>query len=242
MKATKGGNFNAVELPEPQTAIARCYSVIDIGTVKYIYKNEDKGWHRMLNITWEFPSLLAAFNPEKGEEPFVIGKEIAATTGPQSNFSKLIAAWRNKPLTAAEQDGFDPAQMVGKTAYISFSHRRKLQNGKEMELGADGLVTNANTNLKFMAIMPKPKDIEAPPNRNAYMVWDWDLVEKDGFEAHKVTFEKIPKWLRRKMTESQEFKKFAGNYKVDKEAEDDNVQGQGQPQQGAPKKTAGDDW
>jgi hypothetical protein len=73
------------------------------------------------------------------------------------------------------------------------------------------------------------------------MVWDWDLVEKDGFEAHKATFEKIPKWLRRKMAESQEFKKFAGGYKVDKEAEDD-VQGQGQPQQGPPKKTVGDDW
>jgi hypothetical protein len=237
MKATKGGNFNAVELPEPQTALARCYSVIDIGTVKNIYKNEDKGWHRMLNITWEFPSLLAAFNPEKGEEPFVIGKEIAATTGPQSNFSKLIAAWRNKSLTAAEQDGFDTAQLVGKTAYISFSHKRKLKYATE-EIDK---VTNENTNLKFMAIMPKPKDIEAPPNRNAYMVWDWDLVEKEGFEQHKAIFEKIPKWLQRKMTESQEFKKFAGGYKVDKDSEDD-VQGQGQPQQGPPKKTVGDDW
>ena len=238
MKATKGGNFNAVVLPEPQTALARCYSVIDIGTVKNIYKNEDKGWHRMLNITWEFPTLLACFKPEKGDEPFVIGKEIAATTGPQSNFSKLIAAWRNKPLTPVEQDGFDPAQMVGKTAYISFAHKRKMKYmGEEI-----GEVTNENTNLKFMAIMPKPKDIEAPPNRNAYMVWDWDLVAKDGFEAHKATFERIPKWLQRKMTESQEFKKYAGTYKVDAPEDEPEVQGQGQPQQGAPKKTAGDDW
>jgi hypothetical protein len=128
--------------------------------------------------------------------------------------------------------------MVGKTAYISFAHSRKLKYATE-EIDK---ITNENTNLKFMAIMPKPKDIEAPPNRNAYLVWDWDLVEKDGFEKHKEVFERIPKWLQRKMTESQEFKKFAGNYKVDKEAEDDNVQGQGQPQQGAPKKTAGDDW
>lgn len=212
MQATKGsGSFTPVALPEAQTAIARCYSVIDIGTINEQYKGEDKGPKRKIQISWEFPTLLAIFNAEKGEEPFSIHYECTASTAEKSNFAKIIAQWRGKPLTPQEQEGFDPATMIGKTGYISFLiKRRKDFVDKEITK-----VTNENSGLKFNGIMAKPKDVECPPNRNPYFVWDWDKVAKEGFEANRATFERIPKWLQKKMSASQEFIKYAGNYKVD---------------------------
>jgi len=237
MKATKGGNFTPIPLPEPQTVIARCYSVVDIGTVKNIYKGEDKGYQRKLYITWEFPTLLAIFNPEKGEEPFVIGSELTASTGTNSNFAKLIAQWRGKPLTIEEQQGFDPMQMVGKTAFISFIHKtRKDFVGQEIKVP-----TNENTNLKFLGIMPKPKNIEAPPARNKYMIWDWDLVAAEGFEKHKATFEKIPKWLQKKVAESKEFQQYSGGYKLAGNDDQEETSSTPAPAAQAPK-TTNDEW
>lgn len=210
MKATKGGNFKAIALPEPQTVFARCYSMVDIGTIPNIFNgkiNPDRPTARKIQVTWEFPTLLAVFNEEKGEQPFVIGQELTASTDEKSNLSKLISQWRNKPLDAEEQKGFDPATMVGKTCFISFIHKRKIKNGKEVALGSDGKITNENTILKFNGIMPKPKDIEAKKAINPYMIWDWDKVASEGFD--KELFDKIPKWLQKKMSESEEFKRYA---------------------------------
>lgn len=243
MKVTKGGNFKPVRLPEPQTALARCYSVVDIGTVPNIYKgkvNPKTPLTRKINITFEFPTLLATFNEERGEEPFVIGLELTASTGDQSNLAKLISQWRNKPLTPQEQDGFDPTKMVGKTAYISFLHKRKPKF-----VGQDiAEITNENTNLKFNGIMPKPKEINAPANINPYLIWDWDLIEKEGFDNHKETFEKIPMWLRRKIGESEQFKKFSKGYKIepDADAEEEQDESDTSTAGNAPAKTVSDEW
>jgi hypothetical protein len=233
MKATKGGNFKAVPLPEPQTAFARCYSVIDIGTIPNLYFNkpvEDKPFIHKINVTWEFPGLLAVFNEEKGEQPFVIGQELTLSTGEKSNLSKLISQWRNKPLTAEEEESFDPSTMVGKTCFISFIHTRKEKyKGKEIKL-----ITNENTNLKFNGIMPKPKDVESKPNINPYFIWDWDKIAETGWD--KENFEKIPKWLQKKMATSKEYQKYAPkDYKIDSQDDD-------QPEAEENAKTVKDEW
>jgi len=242
MKATKGGTFKAVELPESQTVLARCYSMIDLGTQPYIFngkQDEKRPFVRKIHITWELPTLLAVFNDEKGEEPFVVGQEYTASTGDKSNLGLLISRWRNKPLSPLEQEAFDPATMVGKTGYISFLvDTRKAYKGKEI-----GKVTNENSVLKFNGIMPKPKDIPCPPNRNPYYIWDWDLVEQEGFDKHKEHFEKMPKWLQKKCADSKEFKMFCGNYKVEGTAQEESgASGESSASKEPPKKVAGDDW
>ncbi len=66
MKATTSGNFKPTKLPEPQTTVARCYSMIDIGTVPNIYEGKVQGQVHRIFITWELPKLKAVFNEEKG--------------------------------------------------------------------------------------------------------------------------------------------------------------------------------
>jgi hypothetical protein len=235
-QATKGGNFNSVPLPEPQTAFARCYSVIDIGTVPVFFKGEAKGKQRKIYITWEFPGLLATFNPDKGEQPFVIGMELTAVTGDKSNLSKLVSSWRNRPLDEKEEESFDPAVMIGKPCFISFIHKRKKDYiGKEVSVA-----TNANTNLKFNGIMPVPKNVEALPVVNAYYNWDWDKIATNGFD--KDLFEKMPKWLQKKAATSDEFRKYAGGYKIEGSDEPDSLGPEPSSDQPATGKTVEGNW
>jgi hypothetical protein len=214
MKATKGGDFKPIPLPKPATVFARCYSVIDIGTVPGFYQGKPQDPQRKIWITWEMPSLKAVFNAEKGEQPFVISMELTASTAEKSNLSKLISQWRNKPFTPEEIDGFDPATMIGKCGFISFIHKTKGkfkgQSFKE--------VTNENTNLSFNGIMPVPEGVAKMKQINLYYNWDWDLIAEKGF--NKEEFEKIPKFIREKMATSDEFKKFSGGYSMTPPADD----------------------
>lgn len=234
MKATTGGNFKPVPLPEPQTTFARCYSVIDIGTVQESYMNKPKKPMRKIYITWELPTLLAVFNEEKGKQPFVVGVELTASTSENSNLAKIVSAWRNKPFTLEEQKGFDPSIMIGKPALISFVHKRK----KKYLTQEIKDVTNENTMLTFNTISQVPKDMSCPKNINGYFNWDWDKVAVEGF--NKEEFEKIPKWLQRRISMSEEFAKYAGDYKVEK-SDDQSEVASVDPEQGNIK-TVSDQW
>lgn len=234
VKATQSGNFKAVALPEPNTVVARCYSLVDIGTVEEFYNNEPQGKKRKIYITWEFPSLKAVFNDEKGEEPFVTGMELTASTNENSNLSKLIAQWRGIPLSKEEQKSFDMNQMVGKTGLISFIIKRK----KDWEGQDIQQVTNENSVIRFNGIMKLPKDMTCPPMLNPEMIWDWDEVAEKGFDPNK--FMKIPGWLRKKMMKSDEF----GKYGHDPEAQQGSAPGPAAPQaeSNEPVVDDGDGW
>jgi len=205
MKATTSGNFKPTKLPEPQTTVARCYSMIDIGTVPNIYEGKVQGQVHRIFITWELPKLKAVFNEEKGLQPFAISEEFTLSTKDNSNLAKLVAAWRNRPFDVKEQEGWDPTIMIGKTAVIQFMHKTKKKfRGKEADLEE---ITNENTNMKIQAIMKRSKDMEMPEPVNPYFIWDWDKVEAEGFKEDE--WSKIPNFLKDKVKQSEEFKKFA---------------------------------
>ena len=205
MKAKNSGNFKAVPLPEPQTTVARCYSLIDIGTIPNIYQGKLQGTVHKIFITWELPNLKGVFSDERGEEPFVVSEELTLSTKDNSNMAKLIAQWRGKPFTPQEEEEFDPTVMVGKTALIQIMHRTKKkfegQNLKE--------ITNENTNLKLSSIMKRPRDMAIPDQINPTMIWDWEAIESGEEVFDKEKWERIPNFIKDKMRDSEEFKKFA---------------------------------
>lgn len=205
MKATnKGGSFKPVALPKPQTTLARCFSIIDIGTVDNVYKGEVNGKVHKVMVSWELPKLQAVFKEEEGPKPFSIGLELTMSTKENSNFAKLIAQWRNKPLTLKEQEGFEVSKMLGKTALLSFLVVTKTKF-KGQELPA---VNSENSALKFNGIMPRPEEMPIPAAVNPTFLWDWEKIEnkEEAFDEKK--FLQIPEWLRKKMITSEEFQKF----------------------------------
>ena len=208
MKAKQSGSFKPVPLPEPQTTVARCYSIVHYGTVPNIYQGKLLGDVEKIYINWELPNHKAIFNEERGPEPFVVGTEVTLSTNENSNLAKLIAQWRGRPLSKEEQKEFDPAIMIGKSCLINFTHKtkKKFANEKIKE------ITNENTVLDFNSIMQKPKEMECPPAINPPYVWDWEPI-KDGkaaFDAEK--FLKMPKWQQERVKTSKEFAKYGAQH------------------------------
>jgi hypothetical protein len=210
MKAKDGGTFKAVRLPEPQTTVARCYSVIHIGTIPVIINGIQKGEADKMIITWEMPLLTAIFDEEKGPQPFVVGLELTLSTNKESNLAKLISQWRGRPFSAEEQKGFDPSVMIGKKCMLQFIHKRKKKYASQQITE----VTNENTMIEFNSIMQLPKQMECPPQVNESYVWDWEPIVEGKKPFDQTHFEKMPKWLQEKVKTSAEFKKYGAQFYI----------------------------
>lgn len=232
MKPPKtSSDFQAVELPKPQTTVARCIGVVDFGTVPNTYKGETS-LQRKVYIIWELPKLLAEFNKEAGPKPFSVGLELTFSTQDKANFSKLIAQWRNRPLSAQEKESFDPMIMINKTGMVSFIHQRK-SKFKDQEIAK---VDSSNTVLKFNGIMQKPEEVVCPPMISKPIKWDWDKITEGHEEFSLEKFKTLPSWMQEKIKTSQEFRKYG---KFD-EAEPDNAHDEPITDQDV--KTDGDGW
>jgi len=208
MKPNESTNFKPVKLPPPGTTPARCYSVIDIGTVPNIYQgklNPDYPTTKKIFIVFELPAYKAIFVEGRQLEPFVVSAEFTHVYSKESNLTKFLQSWMNRPLTESERKTFDLGKKaVGKTALVSFIHKRKKKYMSENV----SVVTNENTVLVFNGIMQLPAAMVCPPQLNPTLVWDWSEVEVTKvFDQEK--FNKIPGFVRTKMMESEEYKKFA---------------------------------
>lgn len=204
----KGSDFNAVPLPKEGNYPARCFRLIVLGTVPNTYKGQEQGMVERIWVDWELPTQLAVFDDQKGEQPFVIGAEFTLSTSPKANLAKLISAWRNRPLTEAEQKGFDISKMINKPCLVSVTHKRKKDYAdKEIEA-----VTNENTYLNFNGVGSIPEGMKVPP-----AISELTEITYDEFDLEK--FNKLPKFLQDKMRTSEEFKALGINTGTNGEAQ-----------------------
>ena len=125
MEMPSGGTFKEIPLPGPQTIGARCFGVVDLGVVDNTFNPAQPKRDRKVVIMWELPSLRAVFSEEKGEQPFMVMEELKLSGHADSNFAKLIANWRNKPLDANEQKNFPIEKMINKVCLINIQVKIK---------------------------------------------------------------------------------------------------------------------
>jgi hypothetical protein len=208
MKPNEATNFKPVKLPNPGTTPARCYSVVDIGTVPNIFKgklNPEYPTTKKIFITFELPAFKAIFVEGRQAEPFVVSVEFTHVYSKDSNLTKFLQSWMNRALTETERKTFDLGKKaIGKIALVSFIQKRKKKFLSEQV----SVVTNENTVLVLNGILQLPGGMICPPQMNPTMVWDWSEVEASKtFDQEK--FNKIPGFVRAKMIESEEYKKFA---------------------------------
>ena len=67
-----GGNFER-ELIPAGLQVARCYSMIEIGSVAETWEGQSKV-SKKVRLTFELPNELRTFKPENGEQPMSISK------------------------------------------------------------------------------------------------------------------------------------------------------------------------
>lgn len=159
------GEFQSVK---PGTYLARCYRMVEIGTVKEEFQGQIKVAQKVM-ITWELPTELAVFNPEKGEEPFTVSKTYTLSMHEKANLRKDLESWRGKGFTEEECRKFDITKLLGVPCLLSI-----IQQPSKTDPG--------RTYTVISSISPLMKGQECPDQINdtkvlSYDEFNWDLFE-----------------------------------------------------------------
>ena len=170
--------------------IARCYRMLQIGTVESEYMGEKKILHRV-RIGWELPLELKVFKPENGEQPLVIEKEYTLSMGDKATLRKDLASWRGKDFTPEQADSFDITTLIGVPCMLNIIHKQ-------------GTKDPSKTYQQISSITPLPKGMICPPLVNktevlSYDNFNWEL------------YEKLPDFIKDQIKSTPEFSVISGN-------------------------------
>jgi hypothetical protein len=177
---TKG---TAKELIPAGNYVARCYQMLQIGTVTEDVNGETKTQHKV-RIGWELPTELKVFDSAKGEQPLVISKEFTLSMHEKSNLRKTLASWRGKDFSADEAKSFDILKLIGAPCMLNIIHKPS-KDGTRMyeEIGS---------------ISPMPKGVTAPEQINPTIVLEYDNFNQSIFES-------LPDFIKNKIKSSAEY-------------------------------------
>jgi hypothetical protein len=183
--APKSGGSNLPKKVVPAGShVARCYSMIQIGTVESEYLGEKKTLHKVM-IDFELPLETAIFREGEPEKPFVISKEYTLSFHEKSTLRSHLQSWRGKAFTDEEAAKFDITKLVGATCMLNVVHKAS----------ADGTKTYAN----IASISPIPKGLTCPEQVNPTRILAYDSWNQDVFMS-------LPEWLADKISATPEYK------------------------------------
>jgi hypothetical protein len=139
--------------------LARCVSLIDLGTQTSTYEGETKRARKVL-VAWE---ILDDETRKDDGTPFVLSKRYTQSLHEKAALRKTLASWRGRDFTPVELKGFDLAGVLGKDAFLSVIHTDK--DGK----------TFAN----IAAVMKPPKGMTRPDGTATEPLQQWDMAAPD---------------------------------------------------------------
>lgn len=102
------------EKPEPGSYLARCYSLIDLGTQQHAFNNEV--WNsRDVRISFELPTELmkGIYQPELKGKPFAVHITVKQSLHPSAKLRGLLRGWRGRDFTKEELASFKPQKLIG---------------------------------------------------------------------------------------------------------------------------------
>lgn len=167
--------------------IARCYQMIEIGTIteNVLGKNVTA---KKVRIGWELPEELRVFDQTKGEQPMVISKEYTLSMNAKANLRKVLESWRGKGFTEAEAKSFDITKLIGAPCMMNIIHKH-------------GVADPTKIYEAISAVSPLTKSTKAPPAINKPLILSYDTWSKEVFDG-------LPDFIRNRMISSSEFQKM----------------------------------
>jgi hypothetical protein len=182
---------------------ARCISMIDIGSIPTEWQGEKK-MRALIRLKFELPTVTKVFNPDKGEQPFVIERQFTKSLHEKSALRPFLDNWRGKALTDEECQAFDLSNLLGASCLLSVVHN------------SVGDRTYANIG----GISTLPEGLQCPAQFNHSFIWDY----VDNYNEDAVTSENtfIPSWLQETIKSSSEWRMKNG-VNEDDFVSDDNI-------------------
>jgi hypothetical protein len=166
------------------TYLARCYSMIHIGTYQDEYMGEPKIVNKV-RFTWELPTELRVFNEASGEQPFVIDKEYTLSMHEKSNLRQDLENWRGLQFTDEEARSFDVTNLLGKYCFLGIIHTTSKKGSEYAKIGT---------------VSKLPKGTTSPPPINPEFIFDYDA----NFDTEVIA--SFPDFIKDKIMISNEYK------------------------------------
>lgn len=180
--ATSSGSQKRETVPAANH-VARCYQMIEIGTIEDNFQGEVKMLHKV-RLTFELPFETRVFKEENGEQPMSISKEFTLSMHEKSTLRQMLQSWRGKAFTEAEAKKFDVAVLVGVPCMLNIIHKPK----------KDGEITAV-----ISSITPLAKGTICPPQVNPSRVLSFDSFDWNLFNS-------LPDFLKDKIKSSEQFR------------------------------------
>lgn len=179
--ATNEGGSNFKMIPAGNY-IARCYSMIHIGTIEEEFKGEKKMLNKV-RLSWETPTELTVFKEENGEQPFSISKEFTLSLHEKATLRKFLESWRGKSFTEDEAKRFDISKLLGVACMVNVIHKQS---------------ATGKTYAEISSVSAMPKGVICPDQINKSVIFTITQPEWD-------VFDKMPDFLKDKIKKSQEY-------------------------------------
>ncbi len=164
--------------------IARCYQMIEIGTVTENILGKQV-IQKKVRIGWELPLELKVFKEENGEQPLVISKEYTLSLNEKANLRKDLKGWRGQDFTEKEAVAFDITKLLGVACMLNIIHKPSKSDPTRVFEEIAGITS-------------VPKGMTAPPQINKTFALSYDAFNDDLFSS-------LPDFVKNKMQGSLEF-------------------------------------
>lgn len=181
INATSKGSTR--ELIEPGNYVARCYSMIEIGTVTETIMGKTKTMQKV-RIGWELPNELKTFDQEKGPKPLVIDQEYTLSMYDKSNLRKMLESWRGKGFTEKEAECFDITKLIGVPCLLNIIHKPSKTSDRVYE--------------QISSVTSLPKGTAVPAQINKTLTLSYDSFNEEVFNS-------LPEFIKTKMQSSAEY-------------------------------------
>lgn len=190
MPIIASANSTPKELIEAGNYVARCYQMIQIGTVTEIINGESKILKKV-RIGWELPTEQKVFKEENGLQPLVVNEEYTLSLSEKANLRKMLASWRGKDFTTDEAKSFDITALIGKACMLNIIHQP-----------SKGDPTRIYSKIGSVSNVPKGLTVPSAIN-------DVFLLSYDNFDWNK--YNSLPDFIKDKMKVSIEFKSLTAD-------------------------------
>jgi hypothetical protein len=180
--ASSSGGSNYEPVPAG-TYIARCFSMVHIGTVMESYQGESKLQNKV-RLSWELPLELKVFKEENGEQPYTLGKEFTLSLNEKATLRKFLESWRGKAFTEDEAKSFDITVLLGKPCMLNVIHKVSQKNGKSY--------------AEIASVAPMMKGMNCPDMITPPFLFGYDPFDE-------ALFNQLPEYLRDKVKTSLEY-------------------------------------
>jgi hypothetical protein len=180
MKAPETQTIVKEQIP-PGNYMARCYQLIDLGTIIEDFQGEPKT-RRIIRFGWEFPTKTKVFKPENGPQPFVISRDMTWSVHEKATLRGVMESWIGKSMTDEEARDFEFLSFIGMPCLIQVIHNAK------------GYPVAKN-------ITTVPEGMVVPPAVNPSFVLSYDAWSQEKFNS-------LPDFIKDKMKTSLEYKEM----------------------------------